>query len=62
MITIELSETEARIFRLLAESKALDIKNGSVTIHFDNVGNAAMVEVKTQTRLSPPIAPLTVVL
>jgi hypothetical protein len=49
---IELSDIEAHIFRALAEAHALDIKRGSVTIHFDAEGRAAQVEVVRFTKLS----------
>ena len=49
---VELSDKEARIFRALAESHALDIKSGSVTIHFDYMGMPVKTEVRTVMSLS----------
>ena len=53
MVTIDLSDKEASIFRSLAEANALDIVNGSVLIDFDSEGRPAHVEVRRHTRLSP---------
>lgn len=48
---VELSDSEARIFRALLEANALGLKGGSATIHFDGTGRPAKVEVITYTTL-----------
>lgn len=50
MISIELSDQECLIFRLLAEARALDdMKGGSLTIHFDYEGNPRHIDVTKRT-------------
>lgn len=49
-MTIELTQAEALMLRALSEAGAYDIRNGSVTIHFDERSNVRMIEISTQTR------------
>lgn len=48
---IELSNAEARIFRALAEARALDVSSGRVVIHFNADGKPSQVEVIRFTSL-----------
>ena len=50
MITIDLTEEEALLFRRLREQKIFEIKNGSATIHFDKDKKVSLIEVKVFTR------------
>lgn len=48
-MTVELSDVEALAFRLLAESKAWDLRKGSATIHFNQEGVPTAVEIRSFT-------------
>lgn len=56
MITIELTEQQAMAFRLLSMAQAWDLKNGSVTLHFDSQGTPVQAETRSvvYNRLSTP--------
>lgn len=43
---IEIDDNQARLFRLLSECGAWDVKNGSVEIHIDAQGTPVRVEVR----------------
>lgn len=57
-MNIELSREQAILLRALSDANVKDIRNGSVTIHFDHEGNVRLIEVMTQTRY-PQLANLT---
>jgi len=55
MTVLTLNDADAQLFlefRRLQSTGVFDVKNGSVTLHFDNQGNVRMVEKKEMLRLS----------
>lgn len=61
LVKIELSEADARLFiafqkryaftKLLEEMGAFDIKNGSIEVHFGNMGEIAKIDIHSHYRL-----------
>lgn len=44
-MTVELSDKEAQLFRLLSEARVYDLKSGSFEVHVDRDGNFSQVVV-----------------
>lgn len=55
MIPIELTNQQALAFRLLSMADAWDLKNGSITLHFDGQGMPVQAEIRkvVHQKLSP---------
>jgi hypothetical protein len=52
LISIELTEEECRLFRLLREKKVFDTPNCNFTAHFDKEKKVSLIDVHTFTRFN----------
>ncbi len=59
MVTIELTDKEAKVYLMLREARAFDVCGGQVVISFDGVGEPRYVDVTSRT-LSTPTTHLTI--
>lgn len=58
MTTRELTEVEKSLLTALLEMGAFNVRSGSITIHFDHLGDIKQIEIATK-RSYPQLAKLT---
>lgn len=54
MVTIELTDKEAIVFRMLREGGAFEIRGGQAVISFDSEGRPKHVDITTRTLYTSP--------
>lgn len=58
LIKMEVTPQQARFFLLLSKAGAWEIRNGSVEVHIDRLGEPLKADTHQHTSLSPQSEPL----